>query len=129
MANFNTPGRRIVLAAGFTNGIYMLPTPNIGTVSSIAIHVAVPSALSASILVKARSAAGEAQADNPTFLQIPYLAQYLNGAVGTNVYSSAAITGVSIIQVPATGLEIGLDVTYTAGAGFIYWYPLAGASA
>lgn len=126
MSTFSATGHKIPLTGSNT---WILPCPSKDFVGSIAIQIVAGTLATLSLTVQARSNAGEASTDGVAFEPIPYLAQYLNGAVGTNVYSSVAITGNSIIQVPATGLEIALVFTSASGTGAAYWYPLAGASA
>lgn len=48
---------------------------------------------------------------------IPYRKRFLNGAVGDDSYVSTTITGDSLIEVNAAGLEIGCTVAgYAAGS-------------
>lgn len=63
------------------------------------------------------------------YAQVPYRQIYLNGAVQLYEIVNTAITGASIIQVPAAGLSIGLLVTCTAGSGSVYFRTLEGATA
>src|SRR5690349_21372941 len=51
-----------------------------------------------------------------TYVAIPYKKHYLNGAVGDETYVSTAITGNSLIEVWASGLEIRLAYTHTSGS-------------
>lgn len=50
------------------------------------------------------------------FKPIPYRSRYLNGAVGTDAYVTTAITGDSIIEVNAAGLDIQLAYAHTSGS-------------
>lgn len=59
---------------------------------------------------------GRARETANPFLAIPYIARYLNGAVGTDAVVSTAITSDSIISIISDGLEIGLNFT-SVGAG------------
>lgn len=51
--------------------------------------------------------------------QIPYVARYLNGAVGTNATVSTAITGVTLAELQASGLELALQVTVAPTQGTV----------
>lgn len=68
------------------------------------------SAFSGTITVKARKAG-----TSLTPLAIPYKSRYLNGAVSTDANLTTGITGSSVIEVDAAGLDIVLDTAYTAG--------------
>jgi|SRR5262252_2087604 len=110
-------------------GQYILGDASDGIVGTFSVHLYNMSGLGASAVVKARSRLEQAYSDNAPFLPIPYLALYLNGAVGAVTYQVAPLTADSIILIPATGLQIMLDVTYTGGTGRIYWCPCEGAAA
>lgn len=82
-----------------------------------------------SITVKARSSAPEAATDSVTPVAVQYSARYLNGAISTDTLVSTAITGTSLILVPASGQTIVLDCTaYTQGTMTVYKVPLVGAA-
>ena len=97
------------------------------------------SSFSGSITVKARSAHPQATAiganmgvagDDIAFSAVPYQTNFLNGAVGDGTLVSTAITGTSIIVIPASGVEIALDCTsFVSGSMTGYVVPLEGAAA
>ena len=65
------------------------------------------------------------------FSAIPFLTFSVAGAATSPpAWSAAALVGAAIIQVPATGLQIALDVTaITGGEAWIYWTPTTGHAA
>jgi len=110
-------------------GLYTIGDASDGLVGTFSVHLVNRGALSVSAIVKARSRIPQAAIDDVTFRPIPYLKLFLNGAVADMTYDVAPITTDSIILIPATGLEIALDITYTSGTGRIYWSPMKGAAA
>jgi len=54
------------------------------------------------------------------FVAIPYKKHHLNAAVGDETYVSTPITGESLIEVPAAGMEIRLVVS-ASSAGSLDW--------
>lgn len=71
--------------------------------------------------------AGTTPADD--FEAIPYRKLNLNGTVADGSIVTAAITQKCIIWIPAMGMEVALDVTFTSGTGAVYVYPCLGAFA
>lgn len=112
---------------------YQLGDAALGVVGTLAIHIVNDATLVGAITVKARSRVKDASDANIPFLPIPYEKLYLNGAVGDGSLVSTTITGDSIILVPASGLEIALDLTgvgaYTSGSATAYVSVLEGAAA
>ena len=133
MANlYRAYGRTIELngaSAVEGTGLYILGDASDGIVGTFSIHLANLATFAGSVTIKARSRMTQADADNVVFQPIPYLSLYLNGAIGDMTYHTAPITGESIVLVPATGLQIGLDCTVTSGLARIYWCPMEGAAA
>ena len=128
-------GQKITIAGG-TNGTntYVIGDASDGVVGTLCVQVYTRSAGTVSIVVQGRSRlAGTltvAGTDAPPFEPIPFLPLHLNGATGTYATgSAAAITGDSILLIPATGLDVALDITYTSGTHDIYLTKLAGAAA
>lgn len=130
MANVVMSDRKFELATA-KNGTnnYVLGDTNNDLVGTWAIMVVNTSSLVASIAVKARIRGPYAATDAVGFVPISYLKLYLNGAVGDNTLVTTAITDTSLIFVPASGLSVSLDVTFTSGTGTIYSWPLEGAAA
>lgn len=128
-------GPKFTLSSGtLETDTYVLGNASDGVVGTIQVQVYTRSAGTVSIAVQGRSQiAGTLTATGasaPPFEPIPYLPLHLNGSVGTyGTGSAAAITGDSIILIPATGLDVALDVTYTSGTHDIYITRLVGASA
>ena len=90
-----------------------------------------------SIVVKGRINTVEAEADSVAYAPILYRPLFLNNAVGAAGAGlvSTAIAGdgsttdpSSILIIPANGLSIALDQTYTSGTGFAYVTPLVNSS-
>lgn len=128
-------GQQFTIAGG-TNGTdtYVIGDASQSDVGTLCVQIYKRSAGTVSIVVQGRSRlAGTLTAAGvsaPPFEPIPYLPLHLNGAVASYATgSSVAITDDSIILIPATGLEIALDVTYTSGAHDIYVTKLNGAAA
>lgn len=121
---FNTS--KIVISAA---DAIVIGDPGMTAVGTIAIMLVASTgtAWTGSITVKARSSAPEAAAETPVAVQ--YSARYLNGAISTDTLVSTAITGTSLILVPASGQTIVLDCTaYTQGTMTVYKVPLVGAA-
>lgn len=97
-------------------------------VATLAVHIVDTGSLSASIVVKQRSSVPAASDDSVPFVVALYRKMYLNGAAGDGSLVETAITTTSIIEIPCSGLEIALDVTYTSGTGTVYVLPMAGPS-
>lgn len=96
--------------------------------SALSIQIVDTGSLSASITVKARTRQPTADTNTVGFVATIYRKLYLNGVVGDGSLVSTAITGDSLILIPATGLQIALDITYTSGTGMVYVTPLRGSS-
>lgn len=138
MANTFINKKRFKIAAAAVPGAdtytavqtFVLGSASDEFVGTIAVHIVDTGSFTGSISVKARSAHREANADAVGFAAIPYVKQHLNGSAADETYVSTAITTTSIILIPATGLEIALDLTsYTSGTATIYWQALQGAAA
>jgi len=132
MANLQAISRTIPLSTipGQGTNLYIIGDASDGIVGTFCVHLFNSGGLGVSVVVKARSRLEQAYIDNAPFLPIPYLGLNVNGAVGdATTHGTAPLTTDSIILIPATGLQIALDVTYTAGTGKIYWVPTVGAAA
>ena len=132
MANvFRTVGRVFDLSTKTDEGtgLCIIGDASDGLVGTFSVHLVNVSGLAASIVVKARTRIPQANDDNVAFQPIPYLKLFLNGVVANSTFDTVPLTTDSIILIPATGLEIALDVTFTSGQGRIYWSPLKGAAA
>jgi|SRR5215510_7863344 len=132
MANvFRTVGRVFDLSSKVDEGtgLCIIGDASDGLVGTFSVHLVNVSGLAASIVVKARTRIPQANDDNVAFQPIPYLKLFLNGVVANSTFDTVPLTTDSIILIPATGLEIALDVTFTSGQGRIYWSPLKGAAA
>ena len=101
------------------------------TTGTLAIHLQ-SSSFVGSITVKARVFPDFSNTPTPptvTPVAWSYLSYYLNGAATAGVLSTA-ITGTSVILVPASGLQIVLDCTaYTSGTMQVTVEPCVGAAA
>jgi|SRR5262245_2345560 len=128
---FRTVGRVFDLSPKPNEGTatYIIGDASDGLVGTFSVQLVNRGGLAASVTVKARSRIPQASADGVVHQPIPYLKLFLNGAVANSTFDTQPITGESIILIPATGLEIALDVVYSAGEGRIYWSPLKGAAA
>src|SRR4051812_3478282 len=103
------PTHKFSIAASDSSSTLVIGSGSKRIASSFLVHIVVTSG-TLSIAVKARSC--EVQAgrgnDDVAFAATPYCKQHLNGSAGDMTYVTTAITGTSIIIVPASGLEIAL---------------------
>lgn len=109
---------------------YILGDASDRVVGTVSVQIVNGGAFVGSITVKARNRSEEADDDGVAFVPTVFEKLYLNGAVGDGTLASTAITTDSLILVPASGLQISLDVTaYTSGNLTVYVTPLEGAAA
>lgn len=87
------------------------------------------SSLSASITVVGQCLNVTRQNSADIWVAIPYRSLHVNGSVGTGAYVSTALTGNSLIFIPAGGMTVALNVDWTSGAGTIYATPVIGSCA
>lgn len=97
----------VVLAA--QTGNYDLGDSGASRLSRKVIEIKIGSLVGSYALVARLSGGGGA------YVAHPYMKHFLNGAVGDESYVSTAITGDSLIEVRASGLEIRLIYTHTSG--------------
>lgn len=95
---------------------YFIGGDSTGQVSILTIHI-LSNAATGSITVKGRKVGSSL-----TPVAIPYKSRFLNGAVAADASVSTAITGTSIIEVNAAGLDIALDTTALSVATFTVHY-------
>ncbi len=129
MANVVVTGGKFSLSTANGTNAYVLGDGSGAFGSAIAVQVVDTGALSASISVTARSRVRAAADDAVAFVAIPYKKLWLNGVAGDNTYVSTAITTHSLIVIPASGLSIALNVTFTSGTATIYWTPVESGAA
>jgi hypothetical protein len=120
----------ITLGTGSTN-TYVVGDASDGVVGTILVHLDTTSAGTVSVVVQARPRSVPWATTTPPFLPIPYLSLCDGGSVVAGAtYATAALTGDGdLILVPASGLSIALDVTYTSGTHVLRVERLVGASA
>lgn len=119
-------GGKVILLNGVVT-TYVFGDPGIsgGTASAWVFHI-VSNGATGSITVVARARGQTAENDQIPMVAVPYRSDFLNGAVGTGLQVSTAITNTSLIGVPATGKSIGLQVTaLTVGTFTVYATPIA----
>ncbi len=121
----------ITLQTGTGTNTYVLSDVDGGFVGTMMIHLDTTSVGTVSIVVKARPRWIPWGDTAPPFLPIPYLSLCDGGTVvAGGTYSTAALTGDGdLILVPASGLSIALEVTFTDGVHVVRFLPLLGASA
>lgn len=131
MALVKAPGTQFSIGlGGLGTNTYVLGDGSDGVVSTFAVQIHESTNGTCSFTVQGRSRVVPTGQTAPPFEPIPYLPLHLNGAVGTyGTGSSVALTTDSVILIPATGLEIALDVTYTDGQFDVYVTPMVGAAA
>jgi hypothetical protein len=130
MANVLFSGTSLTLGTGSTD-TYIVGDASDGVVGTILVHLDTTSAGTVSVVVKARPRSVPWADTTPPFLPIPYLSLCDGGTVVAGAtYATAALTGDGdLILVPASGLSIALDVTYTSGTHVLRVERLVGASA
>ncbi len=107
---------------------YVLGDASDGVVGTFVVHIVDTGSLSASIAVKARSRNPDADAAAVTFVAWRYSSDYINGSLGDATMINTAITTTSLIRIPASGVQIALDVTFTSGTATIYIVRIEGAA-
>lgn len=109
---------------------FIIGTGSIAEASAFLVHIVNTSSLLTSIVPSARAAVKDAMADgdDTPFIATLYRKLFLNGAAGDGTLVGTPITGSSLIIIPATGMEISLNQTYTSGTGVAYVTPLLGSS-
>lgn len=105
--------RRGALAIGDT---YVLDGVSPAYEGSIAIQIELAGGFNGTFAVVARVPAGNTGIAQP-WRQIPYIARYLNGALGTDATVTTTITAATIARVLAEGLEIALQLVAAPTAG------------
>jgi len=110
-------------------GYYSLGTGHAAFTSALNVHL-VSNSFSGSVTIVARNlTAAKTSPDDATVapVAIPYTKLYLNGSVADGSTVSTAITDSSLIQVPASGMEILINAgTVTSGTLTVYFTPVAG---
>lgn len=129
MATVFQPKNKFVINSANGANTNVVGSGSRGLISTLAIHL-VSTSFSGTIRIKSRAAGKDAADDSVPFVQVVYLARYLNGAVGTDSLVSTDISDTSIILVPASGQSIAVDcTTFTSGTMTVYVNPLEGAAA
>ncbi len=127
-----TKGSSFTIQTGTGTDTYVLSDVSDGIVGTMMVHLDTTSAGTVSVVVKGRPRTVPWSDTTPPFLPIPYLLLTDGGTVAASPpqYSSAALTGDGdLILIPATGLSIALDVTFTDGVHVIRWDADLGAAA
>lgn len=126
-----TKGSSFTIQTGTGTDTYVLSDVSDGMVGTVMVHLDTTSAGTVSIVVKGRPRTVPWADTTPPFLPIPYLSLCDGGTVVAGAtYSTAALTGDGdLILIPATGLSIALDVTFTSGVHVVRWQADVGASA
>lgn len=115
---------KTILANGVVT-TYVWGDPGVGGASAWEFMI-VSNGATGSITVSARARGAQAETDQVTMVAIPYAAAFVNGAIGTEVFTTAAITNTSLITVRASGRSVGLNVTaLTVGTFTVYATPIA----
>lgn len=133
MANviFNQDFFTLSTTTGLGTNTYVLGDASDGSIGTYAVQIVERVAGTCTFDVQGRSRAALTQtAATPPFVDIPYLPLFLNGTVGT--YGTGATTQIttdSLILIPATGLQVALDIAFTDGEFDVYVQRLIGAAA
>lgn len=78
------------------------------------------SGFTGSFTVVGRSKGETALLNSAAFVPVPYIRVALNGAASDRTVVSAALTTSAIIEVPSSGMSVGLAVTCSAGTCKIF---------
>ena len=111
---------------------YVITDVSDALVGTIYVCLDTTSAGTVSVVVKGRPRGIPLTTAAPAFMPIPYLLLTDGGTVAATPpeYASAALTGDGDqILIPATGMDIALDVTFTDGSHTVYYTKAYGASA
>lgn len=120
-------GRAQQLTNTFDGKLLVLGDVSDGQVGFFQLQFAPDQGFTGSCVVMARSRGSYAYSDDAGFVPIPYRALFLNGLVSDGSFTSAVITGESLIQIPAGGLSIALMTACPVGqTGTIYNWPMLG---
>lgn len=124
-------GSSFTIQTGTGTNTYVISDVDPGFVGTMMVHVDTTSAGTVAILPKARPRWIPWADTTPPFLPIPYLSLCDGGTVvAGGTYSTADLTGDGdLILVPASGLSIALEVTFTSGVHVVRFLPLAGSAA
>lgn len=130
MAHKLFSGTELTLGTGSTD-TYILGDASDGVVGTFLVHLDTTSAGTVSVVVKARPRSVPWATTTPPFLAIPYLSLCDGGTVVAGAtYATAALTGDGdLVLVPASGMSIALDVTYTSGTHVLRVERLVGSAA
>jgi hypothetical protein len=124
-----TPMKGTKIAVPATSIVKIGDASDVGENGGWVVQIVDTSSLSASIVVKGQCLQVTRENVADQWLAIPYRGLNVNGTVGTGLYVSTALTTNSLIFIPAGGLTVGLDVTFTSGTGVIYVTPVIGSCA
>lgn len=128
MSNIPANVGRVFNIEDIGTNLAILGDASAGVVGTLVLQIVDEGALSASIVVKARSRLPDASADGVGFVDWRYSNDFVNGALGDGTMVSTPLTGNSLIRIPASGVQIGLDITFTSGKGKVYVLSLEGAA-
>jgi hypothetical protein len=78
------------------------------------------------LVIEGRIQGQQAYEDAVAFAPIPYRPAILNGVASDYTLTTAAITGESLITVPATAIAVSVLVSCASGKGTLYSYPRRG---
>lgn len=128
MATLPIIGRKFSDSVG--GNTYLLGDSAQGDLAGTMAILLVASSLTGGSVTVAAVTKGDAVKDAVAPVAVPYKSLFLNGVVGTGGLVSTAITGTSLIHVPASGLNVALTIAaISAGGWTIYSWPIEGAAA
>lgn len=121
MATVQASGSKFKIAGV---NLYILGNASESSIGAWLIRL-VSSSFSGSITVVGNDGGKAVVDDAVAFVPIVYHQNYLNGSVADGTLVSTAITGESLIIVPASGMSVGLNVTsYVSGSLIAYVTPI-----
>lgn len=131
MALVRAPNRSITLQTGTGTNTYVLGDASDGLVSTWMVSVHTTSAGTVAITPKARPRGIPITETVPAFVPLAYLSLAAAGVASAGAtYATAALAGSGdLIHIPASGLDIALDVTFTSGVHVVTFVPVLGAAA
>lgn len=128
MATINAAGGDFIIDGANT---YIIGEGADTVASTLVVHL-VSASFNGTVIVKKRSNAPQAIANNIAFVATPYVKEHLNGSAGDQSYVTTTITGNSgdsLIVIPATGGQIALVTTLVSGTMHVYVSRVEGAAA
>jgi hypothetical protein len=122
-------GRSQRIVAGTDGQLLILGDVNEVEGGAWAVHFVPDASFVGTLIVLGRARGRAADTDGVGFAPIPYRRISLNNVAQDYAIVQDTITNTAIIQIPSAGLSVAILVNCSAGFGFVYNHPIAGATA